>query len=230
MKIVSLNIGLPREVLWHGRIVTTGIFKQPVEGRVALRKLNLDGDRQADLTVHGGEYKAVYCYPVAHYGYWTRELPGRQLPMGMFGENLTTNGLLEDSVQIGDQFAVGSAEVIVTQPRLPCYKLGVRFQADCMVKRFLASGRTGFYLAVTREGEVGAGDEIKVIGRDRGLGRPRFASCGIAGELERVFPGTAGEGWVRSPAAESILRCQDGKAPCTAGLDSPLPSRLPTHL
>ncbi len=166
MKIVSLNIGLPREVLWHGRIVTTGIFKQPVEGRVALRKLNLDGDRQADLTVHGGEYKAVYCYPVAHYGYWTRELPGRQLPMGMFGENLTTNGLLEDSVQIGDQFAVGSAEVIVTQPRLPCYKLGVRFQADGMVKRFLASGRTGFYLAVTREGEVGAGDEIKVIGRD----------------------------------------------------------------
>jgi len=146
--------------------VTTGIFKQPIEGQVAVRNLNLDGDRQADLTVHGGEYKAVYCYPVAHYDYWTRELPGQQLPMGMFGENFTTDGLLEDSVYIGDQFSVGSAEVIVTQPRLPCYKLGVRFQSDDMVKRFLASGRTGFYLAVTHEGEVGASDEIKVIDRD----------------------------------------------------------------
>ncbi len=166
MKLVSVNTGLPREVKWHGRIVTTGIFKQPTAGRVALRKLNLDGDRQADLTVHGGEYKAVYCYPVAHYDYWTRELPGQQLPMGMFGENFTTDGLLEDSVYIGDQFSVGSAKVAVTQPRLPCYKLGVRFQSDDMVKRFLASGRTGFYLAVTHEGEVGGGDEINVIARD----------------------------------------------------------------
>jgi MOSC domain-containing protein YiiM len=166
MKLVSLNIGLPREVVWRGINVTTGIFKQPVEGRVTLRKLNLDGDRQADLTVHGGEYKAVYCYPLAHYDYWKRELPGQKLPMGAFGENFTVDGPLEDSVHLGDQFSVGSAEVIVTQPRLPCYKLGVRFQADDMVKRFLASGRTGFYLAVTREGEVGADDEIKVIGRD----------------------------------------------------------------
>ncbi len=166
MRLVSVNTGLPREVQWHGRIVTTGIFKQPIENHVAVRNLNLDGDRQADLTVHGGEYKAVYCYPVAHYDYWTRELPGQQLPMGMFGENFTTDGLLEDSVYIGDQFSVGSAEVIVTQPRLPCYKLGVRFQSDDMVKRFLASGRTGFYLAVTHEGEVGASDEIKVIDRD----------------------------------------------------------------
>jgi MOSC domain-containing protein YiiM len=166
MRIVSVNVGLPREVVWHGRDVTTGIFKQPVEGRVALRKLNLDGDRQADLSVHGGEYKAVYCYPIAHYDYWKKELPGRELPLGMFGENFTTDGLLEDSVHIGDQFSIGSAEVVVTQPRLPCYKLGVRFQADDMVKRFLASRRTGFYLAVTREGEVGAGDEIRVMARD----------------------------------------------------------------
>ncbi len=166
MKLISVSTGLPQEVTWHGRIVTTGILKHPVEGRVALRKLNLDGDRQADLTVHGGEYKAVYCYPVAHYDYWRRELPGRELPTAIFGENFTTDGLHEDSVQIGDQFSIGSAEVIVTQPRLPCYKLGVRFQSDDMVKRFLASGRTGFYLAVTHEGEVGAGDEIKVIARD----------------------------------------------------------------
>jgi MOSC domain-containing protein YiiM len=166
MKLVSVNTGLPREVTWRGMNVTTGIFKQPVEGRVALRKLNLDGDRQADLTVHGGEYKAVYCYPLAHYDYWKKELPGRELPMGSFGENFTIDGLLEDSVHLGDQFSVGSAKVIVTQPRLPCYKLGVRFQSDDMVKRFLASGRMGFYLAVTGEGEVGAGDEIKLIARD----------------------------------------------------------------
>ena len=166
MKMVSLNVGLPREVMWHGRTVTTGIYKEPVERRVDLRKLNLDGDRQADLSVHGGEYKAVYCYPVAHYDYWKKELPGRELPMGMFGENFTTDGLSEGSVHLGDRFAVGSAEVVVTQPRLPCYKLGVRFQSDEMVRRFLASGRTGFYLAVTREGEVGGGDAIKVIARD----------------------------------------------------------------
>jgi MOSC domain-containing protein YiiM len=166
MKIVSLNVGVPREVTWHGRIVTTGIFKDPVAGRVVMRKLNLDGDAQADLTVHGGEYKAVYCYPLEHYAYWKNELPGRDLPMGVFGENFTTEGLREDQVYLGDRFSVGSAEVTVTQPRLPCYKLGVRFGADDMVKRFLASARTGFYLSVTREGEVGAGDEIRLLSRD----------------------------------------------------------------
>src|SRR6266436_1545018 len=170
MKLVSLNTGLPREVKWHGKTVTTAIYKVPVVGRLALRKFNLDGDRQADLSVHGGERKAVYCYSLAHYDHWKRELPGRALPMGMFGENFTIDvgkdGLLEESVHLGDRFSVGSAEVVVTQPRLPCYKLGVRFQSDDMVKRFLASGRTGFYFAVAREGEVGAGDEIKVIARD----------------------------------------------------------------
>jgi len=165
MKIVSLNVGRPREVAWHGRTVSTGIFKEPVAGRVALRKLNLEGDEQADLTVHGGEYKAVYCYPVEHYSYWKREL-GRELPMGMFGENFTTEGVLENAVNLGDRFSVGSAEVVVTQPRLPCYKLGIRFGADDMVKRFLASGRTGFYLRVDREGETGAGDELVPTGRD----------------------------------------------------------------
>lgn len=166
MNVVSVNVGLPREVIWRGKTVTTAIYKQPLEGRVALRKLNLDGDRQADLTVHGGEDKAVYCYPIEHYAYWKKELPGRELPTAIFGENFTTEGLLEDSLYLGDRFSVGSAEVVVTQPRLPCYKLGIRFQADDMVKHFLASGRTGFYLAVTREGEVGAGDQIIAIARD----------------------------------------------------------------
>src|SRR4051794_17330546 len=166
MKVVSVNTGFPREVTWRGRSVITGIFKEPVHGRVALRKLNLDGDRQADLTVHGGEYKAVYCYPLAHYDYWRRELPGVELPAGVFGENFTTDGLLEDEVHIGDRFSAGSAEVVVTQPRLPCYKLGIRFESDDMVKRFFSSRRTGFYLAVAREGEVGSGDEMKRIARD----------------------------------------------------------------
>lgn len=168
MKVVSVNVGLPQEVEWHGRTVTTGIFKEAVKGRVAVRRLNLAGDRQADLTVHGGEQKAIYCYALGHYEYWKKELPGRQLPMGMFGENFTIEdgaGSPEESVHLGDRFAVGTAEVVVTQPRLPCYKLGVRFGSDDMVKRFLASGRTGFYVAVVREGEVGAGDEMKVIGR-----------------------------------------------------------------
>ena len=164
MNLISVNCGIPRQVVWHGMNVTTAIFKEPVEGRVALRKLNLDGDRQADLKVHGGAEKAVYCYPVEHYGYWKAEL-GRELPLGMFGENFTIDGLLEDDIHIGDRFSIGSAEVVVTQPRLPCYKLGVRFESDEMVKRFLAARRTGFYLAVTREGEVGAGDEIKMLDR-----------------------------------------------------------------
>jgi MOSC domain-containing protein YiiM len=169
MKVISVNVGLPREVNWHGQLVTTGIFKEPVEGRVALRKLNLDGDRQADLRVHGGAHKAVYCYPLGHYDYWKKELPGRELPMGMFGENFTIEddgaGQMEESVYLGDRYSVGTAEVAVTQPRLPCYKLGIRFGSDDMVKRFLASGRTGFYAAVVQEGEVGAGDEMKLIGR-----------------------------------------------------------------
>jgi MOSC domain-containing protein YiiM len=166
MKIVSLNVGLPRDVIWHGRTVTTGIYKFPVEGPIALRNLNLDGDRQADLSVHGGEHKTVYCYPIEHYAYWKKKLPSSDLPPGTFGENFTTEGLLEGDVHIGDQFAVGTTQVIVTQPRLPCYKLGARFDSDDMVKKFLASRRTGFYFAVTKEGQVAAGDEIKLLFRD----------------------------------------------------------------
>jgi MOSC domain-containing protein YiiM len=166
MHIISVNVGQPREVRWKGRRVSTGIFKQPVAGRVAVRRLNLDGDRQADLTVHGGEEKAVYAYPAEHYDYWRQELPGVELPWGTFGENLTTWGLLEDAVNVGDQFRVGAALLQATQPRLPCYKLGVKFGREDMVRRFLASGRYGWYFAVVEEGEVGAGDTIERIHRD----------------------------------------------------------------
>ena len=166
MRLVSVNVGFPREVMWKDKRVVTGIFKEPVKGRVMMRTLNLDGDRQADLTVHGGPNKAVYVYPAEHYDYWRGELHDKTLPWGMFGENLTTEGLLEDAVNIGDRFRIGSAEVMVTEPRMPCYKLGMKFGRDHMVKHFLASGRTGFYFAVLREGEVGAGDSIELVGRN----------------------------------------------------------------
>jgi MOSC domain-containing protein YiiM len=167
MKIISLNVGRPRLVVWDGRPVSTGIYKTPVEGRIMLRTLNFDGDRQADLTVHGGPTKAAYVYPAEHYGYWRDELPGMELPWGMFGENFTTEGLDESVINIGDRFRLGDAEVMVTEPRMPCYKLGIKFGRMDILKRFLASGRTGFYFSVEREGEVGAGDQIEMIGRDR---------------------------------------------------------------
>jgi MOSC domain-containing protein YiiM len=166
MRLISVNVGLPREVSWKGKKVTTGIFKEPVAGRVPLRRLNLDGDRQADLSVHGGAEKAVYAYPVEHYQYWQGELPDMDFPYGMFGENLTVEGLREDDVNIGDRFLVGSAELMATQPRMPCYKLGLKFGRDDIIKRFLESGRSGFYFSVIGEGEVGAGDRIELIGRD----------------------------------------------------------------
>ena len=166
MQLVSVNVGLPREVEWHGETIRTSIWKSPVEGRVRVTSLSLDGDRQSDLSVHGGAEKAVYVYPREHYDFWARELPGRDLPWGAFGENLTTEGLLESEVRIGDRIRVGSAEFLVTQPRVPCFKLGVRFGRDDMVKRFLRSGRSGFYVAVRREGEVASGDPIEFTHRD----------------------------------------------------------------
>ena len=156
-------MGLPRLVLRGDEPVSTGIFKEPVVGRVKLRKLNLDGDRQADLSVHGGPEKAVYLYPSEHYEFWRREFPEMELSWGMFGENFTTIGLLEIETNIGDRFKVGSAEVMVTQPRMPCYKLGIRFGRTDIIRRFLASERSGFYLSVAEEGEVAAGDEFELI-------------------------------------------------------------------
>lgn len=164
-QVISVNVGLPREVVWKGRRVVTGIFKEPVAGRVAIRRLNLDGDRQADLTVHGGPDKAVYAYPAEYYSFWREQFPEMELPWGMFGENLTIEGL-DESVHIGDQFQVGTAHLMVTQPRLPCYKLGLKFRRDDILKRFLRSGLTGFYFRVLKEGEVAAGDPIRLLHSD----------------------------------------------------------------
>ena len=169
-KIVSLNVGLPRLVLRNDEPVSTGIFKEPIAGRVKLLTLNLAGDRQADLSVHGGPYKAVYGYPSEHYEYWKQQLPEMDLPWGMFGENFTTSGLFESELNVGDKFRIGSAEIMVTEPRLPCFKLALKFGRSDIIKRFLQSERTGFYFAVLQEGEVGKGDEFQLIEKDtRGI-------------------------------------------------------------
>ncbi len=166
MKTLSLNVGRPQLVTRNGEPVSTAIFKKPVEGRVMLRTLNLDGDRQADLSVHGGPTKAVYVYPAEHYEYWRNELPEMDLPFGMFGENFTATGFDERTLNIGDQFSIGEALVMVTEPRMPCYKLGIRFGRVDIIKKFMASERTGFYLGVLREGEVGVGDEFQLVKRN----------------------------------------------------------------
>jgi len=161
-KIVSVNVGTTRSVIWNGNEIITGIFKNSVPGQVKLHRLGLAGDTQADLTVHGGANKAVYAYPSEHYEYWEEKLQSK-LSWGYFGENLTTQNILEDSVRVGDQFRIGSVELVVTQPRFPCYKLGVRVGDMSMVRKFQASGRSGFYMAVTKEGEVAEGDAIELL-------------------------------------------------------------------
>ena len=168
MKLISLNTGRPRDVEVHGRTVRTSIWKSPRAGRLHVSTLNIAGDEQSDLASHGGTYKAVYCYPSEHYEYWRRELPEADLPWGVFGENLTTEGLLETDVRIGDRLEIGSAEFLVTQPRQPCFKLGIRFGRDDMVTRFVASGRSGFYVRVVREGDVASGDGIRLAERAAG--------------------------------------------------------------
>jgi len=165
-KLVSLNVARPRLIVYQRNTIITGIFKEPVSGPVLLRTLNLDGDRQADLTVHGGPNKAVYGYPSEHYPFWRQELPGMNLPWGMFGENFTTAGLAEDELHVGDRFQIGSTIVMVRQPRMPCYKLAAKFQRDDMIERFLRSGRSGFYFSVEQEGSVAVDDDFHLLKRN----------------------------------------------------------------
>lgn len=196
MKLVSVNVGMPRLLAWAGATFKTGISKHPVQGRVMLRTTNLDGDRQADLSVHGGPNKAVYGYPSEHYPPWSAELPDPARTWGAFGENFTTEGLLETTVSIGDRYRIGSAVVRVTTPRLPCYKLAAKFQREDMIERFVLSGRCGFYFAVVQEGEVGAGDEFELLGRED-------PTLTIA-EVNRLYT-------AKSPGRESLQRSLDVK-------------------
>lgn len=163
MKVLSVNVGSPRLVEYNGEPIATGIFKEPVAGLVKVNEFNLEGDRQADLRVHGGYDKAVYVYPSEHYDFWRAELPEMEIPFGMFGENLTTTGLLETTVKVGMRFRIGTAEFIVTQPRVPCFKLGIRFGRTDIIKRFARSGRSGFYLAVEKTGELRSNDAIEFL-------------------------------------------------------------------
>jgi MOSC domain-containing protein YiiM len=197
VRVVSVNVGLPREVAWHGKVVLTSIFKEPVSGSVRVRRLNLDGDRQADLSVHGGPDKALYAYPVEHYRFWETTLE-RTLGYGAFGENLTLRGLpLEDEILVGDRIRIGTAELVVTQPRLPCFKLGVRFGDPAIVRRFLEAGRTGYYLRVVQEGDVAAGDDARLVGRGAG--------AVPVSEITRVYASARDD----VKAARAILAAED---------------------
>jgi MOSC domain-containing protein YiiM len=166
VKVVSLNTGRPRELQVNGETVRTSIWKQPRAGRLQVTTLNIDGDAQSDLSVHGGPFKAVYCYPAEHYTYWRQQLPDADLPWGVFGENLTTEGVLEDRISIGDRFRVGTAEFRITQPRQPCFKLALRFGREDIVRRFIEAGRSGFYVSVEREGALASGDPIELLDRE----------------------------------------------------------------
>ena len=179
MKVVSVNVGLPRKVEWKGKLIETGIFKEPVNGRRKVGRLNIEGDRQADLKVHGGPDKAVYGYPSEHYTAWMNVFPNMKLPWGMFGENLTTEGLNEKSLHIGDVVRAGTALLRVTQPRMPCYKLGIKFGAKEAIAKFWELGLSGFYFSVAGEGNVGAGDAIEIVEQD-----PRGVSIA---EFNRVY-------------------------------------------
>jgi len=201
MKLVAISVGGPRKVEWRGKTVRTSIFKDPVAGPVRVQKLNLAGDEQSDLSVHGGVDKAVYAYPSEHYAYWCEQLPEMKLPSGSFGENLTIEGLNEKTLQIGDRLSIGSAEFVVTQPRLPCFKLGVRFGRPDMVKRFQKSGRTGFYLAVLQEGVISAGDSIQVVS----VGQP---SVSVA-EIARLYTADEAEQELLRQASELAALSED---------------------
>jgi MOSC domain-containing protein YiiM len=166
MKVLSVNVGSPRDIEWRTEMVETAIYKAPASGPIAVTRLNMAGDQQADLSVHGGPEKAVYAYPSEHYAFWREELPGVALPWGAFGENLTIEGHPETAVRVGDVLRIGTTELVVTQPRIPCFKLNVRFQRPDMVRRFVRSGRSGFYLAVLKEGHIGAGDPIELVPTD----------------------------------------------------------------
>ncbi|MCZ6679878.1 MAG: MOSC domain-containing protein [Candidatus Poribacteria bacterium] len=163
MKVLSVNVSQPKEVSYRGETIRTGIFKAPVQGRVMMRRLNIDGDGQGNTAVHGGIDKAVYIYSIENYEHWKSELGRDNLTYGQFGENLTVEGMQEDTVHIGDVFRVGDGLVEVSQPRVPCAKLGMKMGTPEFIAPFLKSGRVGFYVRVLEESEVSAGDAIERV-------------------------------------------------------------------
>lgn len=165
-RVIAVSVGRARAVAWQDRDIRTGIYKNPSHARVRVGRLGVEGDEQADLERHGGPLKAVYVYPSEHYAFWRGELPGVELPWGIFGENLTTAGLSEDAVHVDDRFRIGTAVLAATKPRFPCYKLGIKFGREDIIPRFLASGRSGFYLRVLEEGSLREGDAIVPLGGD----------------------------------------------------------------
>lgn len=168
MKLLSVNVSVPRSVFFNDRVIQTSIFKEPVSGRVMMRKMNIDGDSQADLRNHGGVHKAAYAYPIENYAFWENELGRDDFTFGQFGENLTVEGMTEDNCHVGDIFRIGGAVVQISQPRNPCYKLGIKMGEEDFVETFLKSCRLGLYLRVLEEGEIGAGDAIVRIQEDPG--------------------------------------------------------------
>ena len=166
MKLLSVNVSEPRSVVHNGQVIQTSIFKEPVSGRVMMREMNIDGDAQADLRNHGGVHKAVYAYPIENYEFWKMELKRDDFTYGQFGENLTVERMTEDNAHIGDMFRIGEAVVQVTQPRNPCYKLGIKMGSAEFVRTFLQSCRLGIYMRVLEEGEIGVGDAIERIKED----------------------------------------------------------------
>jgi len=169
MQVISINTGQPKTVQWKNQTVTTSIFKNPVQGSVNVNQLGIESDTQSDLSVHGGKYKAVYAYPSENYVYWERELPHFSFQWGTFGENLTTLGLTETEVCLGDRYKIGTVELKVVQPRFPCMKIGVRFEDPFMVKRFLDSRLSGFYFQIVKEGTFEEGDSIELLEKVAGI-------------------------------------------------------------
>jgi MOSC domain-containing protein YiiM len=166
MKLLSVNVSLPKEIQYKGKTVKTGIFKEPVEGRVKVNKLNLEGDGQADLLGHGGIYRAVYVYSYDNCAYWEKELNRKDFTIGQIGENFTIEGMLDDEIHVGDVFRIGSALFEVTQPRVPCYKLAIKMEVEGFYNQILSTGRLGFYLRVLKEGGVRAGNAIEKVSED----------------------------------------------------------------
>lgn len=196
--VVSVNVALPRVVRAGKDPVLTAIYKSPEVGRVRLTGFNLAGDRQADLNAHGGRNKAVYLYPREHYAYWENELPTMDLPYGAFGENLTATGILEEEARIGDRYRIGTAILQVSQPRMPCFKLGIRFGSEDMPRRFWESGRTGIYFSVVEEGELGVGDRVERI--------ELAAEAVTVADIVRLYRGRDRDPVILARAARAPLR------------------------